>query len=903
MFQWLKVLVRRIHGLVTRRQLDEEFQHELDAHLDMLTEENMSRGMPPEEARRAARLRLGGMTQLHEIHRELWGLPWIETLFQGLRYSLRQLRRNPGFTAVAVITLALGIGANTAIFGVVDGVLLKPLPYPHADRLVDVRTTAPGLNLVGTLGIDPPLYFTYRRYSRTFADIGIYQRGGRHYSANVTGSGPPERLVALGVTDGLLPALGVPPLFGRWFTPADDRPGSPDTVILTYGYWRREFGGSPLIVGKTLDVNGKPHTIIGVLPQRFQFLDEDNLSLLLPIKLNRESAYLNEFDYGCIARLKPGVTLAAANADAGRMIPIALRSFPTLPGFSLDLIKKARLGPDVRPLKRAVVGNVSLVLWVVMGGIGLVLLIACANVANLLLVRLEGRRQELAIRASLGASPGRIARSLWLESVVLSLMSGMLGLAFADASMHILIAIAPRNLPRLSAIAVNGPVLLFTLGIAVAASLMFSIIPTVEYAGVRARIGFREAGRCLSASRNRHRARNTLVVIQVGLALVLLISSGLMIRTFRALVRVQPGFKSPATVQTFQTFIPYYAVVAPERVVGMERAIVEKIEALPGVSSVGIGQPIPMNGKHWEDPLYVKDRTPQGQQPPLRSVCLVSPGFFKTIGTPIIAGREITWDDILNKRPVAMISENLARQYWPNPTDALGKQIRVSPKDDWRRTVGVVGNVHEDGSNKKAPATVYWPLLNARFAGQAVTVGRNPEYVVRSPIAGSQGLTREIQRAVWSVDPNLPLADVHTLAYFYRRSMARTSFTLVLLVIAGSMGLFLGIIGLYGVIAYSVSQRTHEIGIRMALGAQKRDVLRLVFAGGMSLTVIGVGIGIAAALALTRFLSSLLYGVKPTDPETFIAVSLILAGVALVACYIPARRATKIDPIVALRYE
>jgi predicted permease len=883
MMRWFQRLFRRTR---TERRIDAELRF----HLEQQIADYIVGGLAPEEARRRARLEFGGLDQLKEECRDVGAARFVETLIQDVRYGFRQLRRNPGFTSVAVITLALGIGATTAIFSVVDGVLLRPLPYPHADRLVDVAQTAPGFVFQNT-SMTPAAYFIYREQSRTFKDIGIY----RSDAANVTGSGPPERLAALDVTDGLLPVLGIPPLLGRWFTRADDQPGSPDTVMLTYGYWRRKFGGDRSVIGKTLDVNGKPRAVIGVLPKRFRFLTMTNLALLLPIKLNRAKTYLGEFSYGGVARLNRGVTLAEANAGVARMILIVLRSFPPYPGYSLELYQQLRLRSNLRPLKRAVVGNVSRILWVLMGGISLVLMIACANVANLLLVRVGGRRQELAIRAALGASPRRIAADLWLESLVLGLVGGALGLAFAYG-LQILVAMAPSGFPRLDEIRIYGPVLLFTLGIAVVASLLVGSIPVLKYAGARVGTGLREAGRSLSPSRERHRARNTLAVTQVGLALVLLVSSGLMIRTFWALIHVQPGFTSPGEVQTFHVYIPQVAVKAPGLVVRIEHAILAKIGSLPGVSSVAIGRAVPMDGNESEDPLYIKDRTPQGETAPLREYCYVSPGFFKSLGTPLIAGRDIAWNDITNKRPVAIVSENLARDYWKNPADALGKQIRSFSDEEWRQIVGVVGNVYDDGINKKAPTMVYWPLSGS-------LVERYPAFAVRSPLAGSQSLVKEIQRAVWSVDPDLPLGDVQTLGYFYRQSLSPFSFAVVMLAIAGSMALLIGAAGLFGVISYTVSQRTHEIGIRMALGAQKREVLGLVLTAGMRLTVIGMGIGIAAALALTRFLSSLLYGVKSNDLLTLAAVSFILIGVALLACYIPARRAAKVDPMVALRHE
>jgi predicted permease len=884
-----KRILSLFRNLFRKRAVEQALDDELRSSIEVLTEEKMKQGLSQSAARREALMEIGGIEQVKEGVRVVRAGRFVEDLARDIRYALRQLRRNPGFTAVAVLTLAIGIGAATAIFSVINGVLLQPLPYSHQGRLVEVGLDLPGINQFNW-PLSPPEYFTFREQSRTFQDIGLYYSGfgGALYSANVTGLGRPEHVPALGVTDGVLPILEVTPLLGRSFTRADDEPGSADVVMITYGYWHSKFGGDRSVIGKTMDVDGKPSTIIGVLPQRFRFLGMTNLDILLPLRPRTQRGY----NYFAVARLKPGVTLAAANADVARMIRMQVELFPEAAKF----FKEARIGPNLQPLKQYVIGDVGKVLWVLMGGIGLVLLIACANVANLLSVRVEGRQHELSIRAALGGSRGRIAGGLFLESLVLAVIGGALGLLFAYGGLRVLIALAPSDLPRLNDIGIDGPVLLFTLGVTMVAGLLFGSMLPLKYSGVRVGSGLRESGRSVSASREQHRARSALVVIQVGLALVLLVSSGLMIRTFQALTHVQPGFTAPAEVETFHVHFPPEMMKTPERLLRMDQAILDKIGAIPGVSSADFSGAVPMDAGAESDPVLVKNHMLQGQLPPARKSFWVSPGFFNTMGIPIVAGRDLTWNDLLSKHPVALVSENLARQYWQNPSDALGKQIGGSP-EAWRQIVGVVGNVHDDGTSQEAPATVYWPITDADvFLG-------GPAFAIRSASAGTQSLVNEVQRAVWSVDPDLPLYQVHTLDYYYSKSMARTSFTLVMLALAGGMALLLGIVGLYGVIAYSVSQRTHEIGIRIALGAQRRDVLKLVVNGGMGLTVIGVGVGVAGALALTRFLSSLLYGVKPTDPLTFVAVSLVLTAVALLACYIPARRATKADPIVALRYE
>ena len=816
-----------------------------------------------------------------------------------LRQVLRRLGRAPMFTVITLITLAAGIGANTVVFSVLEGVLLKPLPYPHSEDLVGVWHTALGINLP-EVNMSPSNYFIYREQGRTFQDIGLYAGD----SVSVTGIGEPEQVPALNVSDGTLAILGVQPALGRSFRREDDLPGAPQTVLLTYGYWRGKFGGNAAAVGQTLVVDGKARQIIGVLPKGFHFLDQMDPALIAPFQFDRNKAHLGNFSYEGLARLKPGATLQQANADVARMLPIVMSSFPAPPGFSIKLFEDAKIGPNVRPLKQDVVGDVGKVLWVLMGSIGMVLLIACANVANLLLVRMEGRRQELALRSALGASWGRIAGELLLESVILGLFGSVLGLGLAYGALRVLVAIAPAGLPRISEVGINGPVLLFTLLVSLLASLLFGCVPILKYAGARLTTGIREGGRGLSQSKEQHRARNTLVVVQVALALVLLICSGLMIRTFRALTKVNPGFVAPAGLQTFRISIPETHVKKAESVVRMEEEILHKLEAIPGVSSVSIGTKLPMDGDGWHDPILLEGRTyAEGEFPPLRLFKFVSPGFLKTLGTPLVAGRELTWTDTYKKIPVAMISENLAREYWSEPAKSLGKRIQVSTKDDWREIIGVVGDVHDDGVNKKPPTCVYWPLLQARFESEDISVRRGVAFVIRTPRAGSEAFLKSAREAVWSVDANLPLASVHTFDYFYRRSMARTSFTLIMLGVAGSMALLLGVVGIYGVIAYSVSQRTREIGIRMALGAQQPTVTGMFVRHGLLLTGIGVGCGLVAAVLLMRLMSSLLFNVNPVDPVTYGAVSIGLVFTAWLASYVPSRRAATIDPVDALRAE
>ncbi|HYM78010.1 MAG TPA: ABC transporter permease [Candidatus Dormibacteraeota bacterium] len=816
-----------------------------------------------------------------------------------LRQVIRRLIHTPLFTAVTLITLAIGVGANTAIFSVIEGILLKPLPFRHSESLVAMRLTASGMNLY-EVPLSPSTYFILREQCRVLEDVGLYDS----YSANVTGVAEPERVQALNMTDGLLPILRVRPVLGRGFTREDDSAGGQDVVILGYGYWQRKFGGDRSAIGRSIKVDGKPEEIIGVLPHDFRFLDEPDPAVILPFKFDRAKTFLGNYSYHAVARLKPGVTLPESAADVARVLPLVLENFGPPPGFSLALFEQAHFGPNLRFLKQDVVGDISSTLWVLMGGLGMVLLIACANVANLLLVRTECRQQELAVRAALGASPRRLAGEMLFESLILGLLGGGLGVAFAGLALRVLLAIAPASLPRLNEIGLDGPVLLFTFIVSAAAGLLFGCIPVLKFPGTRLGTGLREGGRSLSASRERHRARNSLVVVQVSLALVLMIASGLMIRSFRAMTHVEPGFSDPAEVQTFRVMIPDAQIPDPERVIHTEEAVLRNLAAVPGVTVAGISTSIPMDDSGYIDPIYAKDRSDsEGGVPPLRQFKFVSPGYFKTVGTPLIVGRDLTWPDAYDKRSVAIVSENLAREYWHDPSNALGKQIRNGTTDDWREIVGVVGDVRHNGVDQKAPSIVYWPLLLVHFDGNPVEVRREIAFALRSKRAGSQSLMSDVRRAVWSVDANLPLAEIHTLDYYYRKSMARTSFTLVMLALAGSMALLLGIVGLYGVVAYSVSQRRREVGVRMALGARRGELVGMFVRHALGLTVVGVTLGLGAALAVMRLMSSLLFGVKPVDLVTYGVVTVVLIATAALSSYLPARRAATVNPVETLRAE
>ncbi|HEX4595234.1 MAG TPA: ABC transporter permease [Bryobacteraceae bacterium] len=888
-----------------RAKWDQDRIEEMEAYVEIETDENIARGMPQSEAREAARRKFGNSTLVREEIYRMNTIIFLDTLGRDVRYAWRTLRHNPMFTAVALLTLAIGIGANTAVFSVVNGVLLKPLPYPKPEELVALRQVAPGAaglaNFADGLLLSPSMYFTYAEQTRTSQSLGVWFSG----SANVTGLGEPEQVRTVGVSDGVLQALGVAPTIGRWLSQADQVPRSPERVVLSFGYWQRRFGGDPAVVGRNIRIDSRSREIVGVMPQGFRLVSAD-FDVILPLAFERGKLILAGFGFQGIARLKPGVTIAQGNADIARMVPIWMDSWSNGPGTNPRIYETWRITPVIRPLKQDVVGNIGNVLWVLMGTIGIVLVIACANVANLLLVRAESRQQELAVRAALGAGWGRIVRELLLESVLLGLVGGMLGLGLAYAGLRLLVAMGPAGLPRLNEISVDPRALWFTLIVSLLSSILFGSIPAFKYAGDKISLSLRGGGRTLSDSRERHRTRNVLVVAQVALAMVLLVSSGLMIRTFQALRTVEPGFTNPEEIQTMRISIPRSLVAEPERATRIQNDILDKLAGIPGVTSAAFASAMPMEGidPAWDN-IFIEGKTYDPSViPPLRMFKNVSPGFFATAGTRIIAGRDLTWTEVYGHRPAAMVSENLARELWGTPSDALGKRFREFQGMAWQEVIGVVQDVRENGVNERAPEIVYWPSMMANLYGPGgLDTIRTVTFVIRSRRAGTEGFLNQVRQAVWSVNASLPLASVRTMQDVYSRSLGRTSFTLVMLGIAGAMALLLGLIGIYGVVSYAVSQRRREIGIRLALGAQPEELRRMFVRHGLELAVAGVAIGLAAAVALTGGMSSLLFGVSRLDPVTYAAMPVVLVAAAMLASYLPARRASAVDPVEALKAE
>ena len=824
----------------------------------------------------------------------------MDSFAHDLRYTLRKLLRAPMFTTVAVLTLAVGIGSNAAIFSVVNGVLLKPLPFEDPESLVGIWHTAPGLGF-DAVNQSPALHFTYAAESRTFASVGMWDNG----SASITGLDEPEQVEVMWVTHQTLPMLGVDPLLGRTFTPEEDSPDGAQTVLLSHDYWRDRFGSDPSVLGRTLLVNGVSREIIGVMPEEFRFLRYDP-ALYLPFRFDEGEVFMGNFSYQAVGRLKPDATVAQANVDIERMVPMAIERYPG--GLTLGMLEEARFGALVRPLKTDVVGDVGSVLWVLLGTVAIVLLIACANVANLFIVRAEGRHREIAVRTAMGAGRRQVTGQLLLESLVLGIVGGVAGLALAFGGLKLLVALGPESLPRLHEIGLEPVVLLFTVAISVVSGLFFGLFPALQYGRPNLTASLKEGGRGGSAGKERHLARNGLVVAQMSLALVLLAGSGLMIRSFQALSAVDPGFDEPESLLTFRVTLPTAEVEEIDQVARTHQEILRRVEAIPGVASAAISSSVTMDGWDSNDAVNVEEFPVEGDQlPPIRRFKYVGAGYHEVMGNPLLAGRAITWAEIEDRARVVMVTEDFVSDYWATPADAIGKRISQYAGDlgesQWMEIIGVVGRIQDDGMSQASVPTIFWPQVVEDWFDQETYTQRSMAYVVRAEAGDPNTLLPHVREAVWAVNPNLPLARVATVDEFVEASMGRTSFTLIMLAIAAAVALFLGAVGIYGVISYVVAQRTREIGVRMALGAEQATVRKMVLRQGATLAAAGVLVGLVAAAGVTRLMAALLFGVEPIDPPTFAAVAIALTAIALFASWVPARRASSVDPVVALRFE
>jgi predicted permease len=893
---------RRLLNTLRRGRVDRDLQREFRFHVAERIDQLRAEGMSLDEARLAAQKQFGNALRIREDTHEMNNIGWIERLTNDLRVTLRMIRKSPGFALAAIMTLALGIGATTAVFSVVNAVLIRPLPYPDPDRIVGVWHSAQFQGITSNnIRLSSTMYLTYREHAETFADFGLW----RPTRASVTGVGEPEQVPALVVTYGTLPAVGVAPMLGRWFTASDDSAGTPETVILSYGYWQRRFAGNPSVLGTSVTIDSRPREVIGVLPQSFRFLNTE-AAVILPQRFQGADLLPNDVhSYVGIARLKPGVSLAQANADVGRMLPIWIRER----GTNSNVLTAARFGAALRPVKQDVIGDVGSVLWLLMGTIGAVLVIACANVANLLLVRAEGRRQEFTLRAALGAGWSHIARHMLVESLALALLGGILGVGLAYVGLQFLVATAPATLPRLGEISIDPLVLIFALAMSLLSALLFGLLPILKHAGAKGAQALHGAARgdsrTLSHGRGQRRSQNTLVFVQVALAVVLLVSAGLMIRSFVALRSVEPGFVDPDRIQTVRISIPEGRAAEPARVARVQQDIMTEIAKIFGVTSASFTTALPMELDYENNTVVTAaDKIYSEGIPQLRRSKSVGPGFFQTMGIPLLVGRDFTWTDIEGRRRVAIVSNNLAREWWGEPSAAIGKQIRIGRVGPLNEIIGVAGDIYDSGADQPPPTVVYWRAGAQDAFGPIPTfVPRDMAFAIRSDQAGTEDLIRQVARAVWAVDSNLPLARVQTLGEIYAQSMSRTSFTLVMLAIAGVMALALGLVGIYGVISYAVTEQRRAIGIRLALGAARGSILGRFLVQGIRVTGIACVAGIVLSLAVRGAMSRLLFGVSPYDPITLVGVAGVVLSVATLAALIPATRAAFMQPMRTLREE
>ncbi len=819
------------------------------------------------------------------------------TFWQDLRYGARMLFKQPLFTVVAVIALALGIGANSAIFSVVNGILLRPLPYDESDKLMALSER--GQQMDG-MSISYPNFTDWKAQNQTFDQIAVYNRA----SYNLTGIGEPERLVAAQASAELFTVLKVNPAKGRVFTSDEDKPGGDPVVVLSYGLWQRRFGGDEKIVDQTISLNDRSYTVIGVMPQKFLF--PSRVELWVPVApLSDQESWKQRGNhpglYG-VARLKPGVTVEQARADMDTVAEGLEQRYP-------DSNTGNRV--TITPLIENYVRDIRPALWILLGAVGLVLLIACANVANLLLARATSRQKEIAVRLALGASRWRIIRQLLTESVLLSLIGGSIGLLLAQWGIDLILAISPNDIPRAREINLDIGVLAFTMGISFLTGLIFGIVPAIQATRFDVHETLKETGR---GNSGRHQwVRSSLVVVEIATTLVLLVGAGLLIRSFYQLQQVNPGF-SYDSLLSFSVSLPQKKYAKDEQQINFFRQALQNIQALPGVKNVGMASGLPLGNNGWQTSFLVEGQPPpEPGKSPLMEACLASPDYFKAMGIKLVKGRYFTEQD--NRSHVTeektrgktadeismaglnamIIDEEFARRYWPNE-EAVGKHIRLGgDKGPLIEVVGIVGRVKMEGLNTDSNRVQgYFPFFQVPASGMTV--------IIKSSIEPSQ-MVAAARQQILAVDPNQPVYEIRTMDEIKSESIASERLNLTLLSIFAGVALILALVGVYGVMSYAVTQRTHEIGIRMALGAQTGNVMKMVIANGMKMAFIGIVIGLGGAFALTRVMQNLLFGVSATDLLTFVSVPLILMGVALVACFVPALRATKVDPMIALRYE
>jgi putative ABC transport system permease protein len=889
----LRTWLMRFAGLFGKQRRDRELAAELELHVQMHVADNLRAGMTPEEARRQALIQLGGVEQTKENYRDRRGLPWLETLPQDIRFGLRMLRKNPGFTAVAILTLTLGIGVNVAIFSVIDATLLNPIPLPQPDRLVSIFATWPSFNHAA---FSYPNFLDIQRETRSLSGVA----GWRVDWFSLTGAGEPEQLHGKMISSNLFSLLGIRPVLGRTFRPEEDRLGAAPVAILSAGLWKRRFGARRDIIGQSIELNGKDYTIVGVIPADLHFLRfQDSFfdDVFVPVgQWDNPLLRDRRFSLGmqAVARLRPGVTLSEAQAEMNEIAHGLLAAYPDqLNGMGIGAgSMKELVGGEIRPA--------LLLLW---GAVGLVLLIACANVANLLLARSSAREQEFAVRAAMGASRARLVRQLLAESVLLAVAGGALGVALAMWGTPLVLKIFPSALPPVVHVQVNRLVLAAALGMSLATGILFGLVPALKVSGAHPQGTLKEGGR--GATAGRHRTQGVFVAAEVALSLMLLVGAGLLIRSFARVWAVNPGFES-SHLLTFGLGFSPDASSSPERARAKLDALTQRLESVPGVQSASVSlADMPLEGDA-EVPFWPTEepKPAKTSEWPLAIFYYAGPEYFRAMGIPVIQGRVFTSQDGPSSPMSVIIDQNLAESIFPGQ-DPVGKTVNVGPSPQAIEIVGVVGHVKQWGLEEDAKAPVrdemYFSYM--QLSGPMLPIAmKNINVVVRTSGAPA-ALIEPLRNAIASLDGTAVVYNVRPMDEVLATSLAERRFSMTLLAIFAGIALLLAMIGIYGVVSYLVGQRTHEIGIRMALGAQRQEILGIVLGEGGKMALAGIVLGLAASLGLTRFMAAMLFDVSATDPVTFVAVALILVSVTLLACWIPARRAMRVDPMVALRYE